>query len=211
MKHIVKQSEPEDFARWKAQANDDWQPTYDNMPGDIKNGVKAALMAEQGFLCCYCESRLHGEQSHIEHFRPQSDPVVDPLDYANMLCSCGNRFQKGEPRHCGSLKDDWFDPDLLVSPFAPGCEERFAFLGDGRIEPRLDGDRAAKESIKRLGLGLPKLNDMRAKVIEPFLDESLSMRELRDFVAAYLQPDETGRFGEYWTTIRFLFGGNAAP
>ena len=211
MKHIVKQPEPESFALWKAQANEDWRPTYDDMPGDIKSGVKAALMAEQGAICCYCESRLHEEQSHIEHFRPQCDPAVDPLDYGNMLCSCGNRLKKGEPRHCGCLKGDWFDPASLISPFVPGCEHRFAFTADGRIKPRLDGDLAAEATIRRLGLGPPKLDAMRAGVIEPFLDESLSMQELRDFVSGYLQPDETGRFGEFWTTIRFLFGGYAAP
>ena len=104
MKHIVKQREPEAFARWKAQANDDWQPTYENMPGDCKRALKAALTAEQGALCCYCETRLHEEQSHIEHFRPQCDPAVDPLDYGNMLCSCGNRLKKGEPRHNTHLR-----------------------------------------------------------------------------------------------------------
>ena len=207
MKHIVKQVEPKAFVDWKALANEDWQPTYDDLAGQPKNAVKNALLAEQGHICCYCERRLTDEDSHIEHFRPQSDPTVDPLDFKNMLCSCQNQIKAGEPRHCGNLKDSWFDPELLVSPLDSGCENRFAFDGDGVIRPATAHDGAADETIKRLGLGIPKLNALRAKAIEPFLDESLSIEEMRAFVSGYLTRDAAGRFGEFWTTISYLFGG----
>lgn len=103
MKHIVKQGEPEAFLDWKALANEDWMPTYDDLAGETKKTVKGALMEEQGYICCYCERRLTDGDSHIEHFQPQSDPAVDPLDFSNMLCSCQNRIKKGEPRHCGNI------------------------------------------------------------------------------------------------------------
>lgn len=206
MKYIVKQEEPQEFSDWKALANEDWQPTYDNLAGEPKESVKSALMDEQGYICCYCERRLADNDSHIEHFRPQSDLMVDPLDYANMLCSCQSQIKKGEPRHCGNLKDDWFDQDLLISPLEPGCESRFAFTGDGGIQVATEGDSAAAKTIEKLGLGIPKLNDLRAKTIEPFLDESLSEQDLKDFVSGYLEIDASGYFGEFWTTIRYLFG-----
>ena len=204
MKLIVKQHEPQTFTVWKAQANAVWQPTYDALSSALKNAVKSALMEELGFICCYCERRLTEEDSHIEHFRPQSDPVVDPLDFGNLLCSCQNQVKKGEPRHCGNLKENWFDPNLLVSPLAPGCERRFAFTGDGNIKPALDTDRAASETIKKLGLSIPKLKDLRAKAIEPFLDESLTIEEMHAFVSGYLTK-ASGKFGEFYTTIRYLF------
>ena len=207
MKHIIKKEEPQALTDWKALANEDWQPTYGDLSGYTKKAVKDALMAEQGAICCYCEQRLTDDNSHIEHFMPQSDQAVDPLDFGNLLCSCQNQLKKGEPRHCGNLKDDWFDPDLLVSPFDPGCEDRFAFTGDGLIKPAAGHDQAASETITRLGLSIPKLNDMRAKVIEPFLDESLSTDEMQVFVSGYLKRDVSGQFGEFWTTIRYLFGG----
>jgi len=206
MKHIVKQGEPRAFSDWKALANGDWQPTYDALAGDPKRAVKKALMDEQGYICCYCERRLTDDDSHIEHFRPQSDPAIDPLDYANMLCSCQNQIKKGEPRHCGNLKGDWFDQELLVSPLSPECESRFSFTGDGGIQPATEDDVAAIKSIEKLGLGTPKLNDLRSKAIEPFLDESLSDQDLRNFVLGYLDRDASGYFGEFWMTIRYLFG-----
>ncbi len=207
MKHIVKQREPKAFTDWKALANENWQPTYSDLAGEPKKAVKETLMAEQGYLCCYCERRLNDDDSHIEHFRPQSDPAVDPLDFSNLLCSCQNQIKKGEPRHCGNLKDDWFDQNLLVSPLDPDCENRFAFTGDGEIKPLADNDLAAAETIKKIGLDIPKLNAMRSKAIEPFLDDGLSPQEMQAFVSGYLSRDASGRFGEFWTTIRHLFGG----
>jgi uncharacterized protein (TIGR02646 family) len=212
MKHIVKQHEPREFAEWKALANEDWIPTYAELSGAPKRSLKHALMKDQGFLCCYCERRLTDADSHIEHYRPQNDPLVDPLDFTNLLCSCQNNLKKGDPRHCGNLKEDWFDPDLLISPLDPDCEKRLTFTGDGEIRPARKDDMAARETIERLGLGIPKLNDLRAKAIEPFLEESLTTQEVRKFVTGYLQqPGPDGKLGEFWSTIHSLFGGYATP
>lgn len=205
MKHIVKRQEPGEFSAWKERANEDWQPAYGDLAGSTKQAVKQALMVEQGFICCYCEQELTDDDSHIEHFRPQSDPAVDPLDFANMLCSCQNQLKQGEPRHCGNLKGDWFDEERLVSPFDPACEACFAFTGMGLINLARMGDAAAAETIRQQGLDIPKLNDLRAKAIAPFLDDALSQSEFEQFVAGYFRKDATGRYQPFWTTIRYLF------
>jgi len=206
MKYIQKGSEPVQLTEWKALESEDWKPEYRSMGNQLKNGVKNALMQEQGYLCCYCERRLRLDDSHIEHFIPQSNEAIDPLDYSNMLCSCQNRVKKGEPRHCGNLKGDWFDAALLVSPLDPDCENKFLFLADGRIKPLEPGDPAAKTTIEKLGLGIPKLNDLRQKAIEPFIDDVLTEQEFQTFVTAYLQPDPDGVLGEFYMTIKSLFG-----
>lgn len=180
--------------------------THDDLSGETKKAVKKTLMQEQGYLCCYCECRVGDDDSHIEHFRPQSDANLDPLDFNNLLCSCQNQLQKNVPRHCGNLKGDWLDSVLLVSPFVPDCESRFAFSGSGEIKPIDNNDKGAEETIKRLGLDLTKLNAMRASAIEPFLDATLSADDLQQFVTGYLHRDSLGRFGDFWTTIRYLFG-----
>lgn len=211
MKPIAKRQEPKQLSDWKGQADENWQPTYGDLRGEVKRSVKLALMAEQGCICCYCERRLTESDSHIEHCRPQSDSAVDALDYENMLCSCQDRIHRGEPRHCGNLKGDWFDERLLVSPLSADCGERFSFSGDGRIRPANPADEAACLTIERLGLGIPKLNALRRKAIEPFLDEGLSELEIKRFVSAYLQKDGQGMFGEFWGCIRHLFGEYATP
>jgi len=205
MKHIFKGIEPAKFAEWKGLANEDWQPTYGNMGSEMKGLVKSALMEEQGHICCYCERRLTDNDSHIEHFRPQSDSAVDPLDFANLLCSCQLRIEKGVPRHCGNLKDHWFDEELLVSPLDIGCESRFVYDGDGVIRASND-DLAASTTIEKLGLDIPKLNEMRAMAIEAFLDGALTQEEVKSFAAGYLKKNASGHLNEFWTTIRYLFG-----
>jgi uncharacterized protein (TIGR02646 family) len=206
MKHIIKQSEPVEFIQWKALSNDDWQPTYDELRGEVKETVKKSLMEEQGYICCYCEQRLTLDNSHIEHFQPQHNPEVDALDYSNILCSCQDRIKKGDPRHCGNLKNKWFDAMLLISPLESGCESRFSFNGDGTIYAADAQDSAAGTTIKKLGLSLSILNDARSKAIEPFLDDSLTDDQFQKFVDGYLQKDNRGMLGEFWTTIQQLFG-----
>lgn len=214
MKFIDKQQEPQEYLDWKDESNDDWKPTYATLGGSVKKTLKNALMVEQGFLCCYCEGELSVDDSHIEHFRPQRDPYVDPLDYSNLLCSCQNHLRKGEPLHCGNLKGDWFDSKLLISPLDPTCETRFRFTADGYIQPIDEGDSAAVTTIEKLGLDLPKLRDLRSSAIEPFLlleeDEEMPVEDMQTFVTGYLQPSEDGRFSEFWTTIRYLFGAYVA-
>jgi len=206
MKHIVKQSEPQSFTNWKLLSNADWQPSYAILRNPIKDDVKKALMREQGYICCYCERRLKDHDSHIEHFHPQHDHDEEALDFANMLCSCQQRIEKGEPRHCGNLKDDWFDEQLMVSPFDPECGKRFAFSGRGVIRAASEEDHGATETIRRLGLDSPKLNAMRGGALAPFLDDEISSDEFVLFVRDYLRMDDEGMFGEFWTMIQHLFG-----
>ncbi len=212
MKSIVKGPEPDEFAQWKAKANADWQPTYDNLSGETKRAVKSALMREQGYICCYCERRLLDDDSHIEHFKPQSDSLVDPLDFSNMLCSCQDKIKRGVPRHCGNLKGGWFDEQMLVSPLTIDCAARFAFMGDGKIQAADPTDEAAKTTIIKLGLGIPKVNALRKDAIALFLDPILNEDEMNRFVSGYLmQDDQTGVLAEFWTTIHYLFKDYATP
>jgi len=35
VKHIIKGDEPKTFSDWKAKANEDWQPSYAVLSGDV--------------------------------------------------------------------------------------------------------------------------------------------------------------------------------
>jgi len=203
MKHIQKQAAPQAFIDWKSRPR-----TYDRFKktAQIKQVVKAALMQEQGYLCCYCERRLTDSDSHIEHFKPQKDPTVDPLDFNNLLCSCQKDLDQGEPRHCGNSKGS-YDANLLVSPLDSTCEARFMFTADGYVQTAIETDAIAQTTIDVLQLDIPKLRALRSSAIAPFLTPDLSDDELRQFVKGYLAKDASGQHSEFWTTIRALFGG----
>lgn len=202
MKHITKQAEPQAFIDWKATGNKTFTDLHKTT---LKQELKQALIQEQGAICCYCESTITLDESHIEHLKPRKSFPNDQLDYSNLLCSCQRHLSRGELRHCGNGKENWYDSNLLVSPLSSGCEARFNYTKRGKIKaPK--GDTAAKETITRLKLNFPKLNESREKAIEPFLDDDLSESEMKHFVADYLQPNANGYFNEFHTTIRQLFG-----
>jgi uncharacterized protein (TIGR02646 family) len=209
MKHIIKSIEPQELTDFKALASPDWIPTYGGLTTVAKNAIKEALMKEQGYICCYCERELTENDSHIEHFKPQHDVTVDPLDFSNMLCSCQKNLKKGDPRHCGNLKNKWFHATSLVSPFNSACENKFGFKGDGTIYP-IENALDAETTIEKLGLNIEKLNALRKSVIEPFLDDILTDAEFISFVSGYLQADATGKYGQFQTTIKYLFTRAAA-
>jgi len=148
---------------------------------------------------------LTDDDFHIENFNPQSNKAVNTLDYTNMLCSCQDQLKKGEPRHCGVLKDNWFDKDLLISPLDSNCEGRFAYTADGKIQPANESDNAATMTIEKMKLDIGILNDFRKKAIEPFLDEDLDGADFLKFVNDYLKKNSYDTFNKFWTTIDHLF------
>lgn len=204
MKYIEKKEEPEDFRDWKNKENENWKPDYSSLDKDIRISLKNSLIAEQGYLCCYCERRLDETDSHIEHLVPQSLGLVDPLDYGNLLCSCQDQISRGEPRHCGNLKENWYDESQLISPLDKSCEGRFAYTGNGKIKLANENDSAAQETIEKLGLDIDKLKDLRKKVISRFFDPGMSKDDRKKFAEGYLKMKD-GRYNPFYTTIWYLF------
>ncbi len=94
MKHIRKGEEPRELAEFKACANNDWQPSFHNLDKETKKAIKSALIAEQGYICCYCEREISDKDSHIEHFKPRSRYSDEALAYNNLLCSCQRNLNK---------------------------------------------------------------------------------------------------------------------
>ena len=191
MKQIVKNPEPQQFSAWKATRQRNWE----RVRLDIKAVIHDALMNEQGSICCYCESRVKSDDSHVEHFRPKSKYPRLQLDYSNLHCSCLRNLSQGEPRHCGHRKSDWFDATLLISPLQQNCDKRFMFAANGEIRPRCSNDSAAATTIKRLGLCLPKLNRLRAAAVNALSD--LQPAQIEKLLVR--GPD--GSFLPYYTTI----------
>ena len=194
MKRIVKDGEPAEFTDWKERDRMAHRPRWRRVPAPIKEVVHHSLMSEQGYLCCYCESRISIDDSHVEHFRPRRCKERQ-LDYENLHCSCQRELDAGEPRHCGHRKGSWFDDNLLISPLDEQCDNRFRFTGNGEIFPGCKHDRAASVTIQRLGLDLRKLCAMRAAVVDALCD--LPSGEVRRL----LDEGDGRRFIEFHTTI----------
>jgi len=200
VKHIVKGVEPDNFTVWKDGAN----RTYSNLRNPLKNDLKDALLLEQGYICCYCESKITSNDSHIEHLDPQCNNNGNGLDFTNLLCSCQKQLSAGEPRHCGNSKAN---ETIIIHPLQINCESRFTYNGNGTIEAT---DTASQKTLEYLKLDIDKLNDLRNKAIEPFLIDPITLEELSEddvkiFANDYLKI-ENGKYNEFYTTIKYLFG-----
>jgi uncharacterized protein (TIGR02646 family) len=211
VKHISKTNEPEVLANFKAQTNDDWQPSYELLRGKDKQQFHHHLINEQGHICCYCGEKIVQSDSHIEHFRPQKDYPHLELDYFNLIVSCQQKIQPKEPRHCGMGKGDWFDNELLVSPLISDCEGFFEYTVDGQILPTRNPEKAAAatETIDKLSLNINKLKATRAGAIDsiyndPDLQLPLSDDEIDKLIHYYSCTDEEGKYQPYCQSIVYV-------
>ncbi|MDN7451080.1 retron system putative HNH endonuclease [Burkholderia multivorans] len=198
MKLVQKQKAPESFEQWKAQANDDWQPTYADLQNPEKAQLQEALLSEQGWVCCYCGRSIEQAHSHIEHFRPQEHYPDRVLSYDNLHASCIRETSPGTPLHCGHAKGNAFDEALAISPTTPGCEQQFRYTLDGQIIPENDN---AAYMCNLLKLDIEFLNDRRAAVLQGVFDndflENASTDELNRLREGYKRPDADGHLPDF--------------
>lgn len=215
MKYINKGQEPQSFKSWKdndkmyQRGKPNWDRFNHSKYRDIKNELLETLKREQGYICCYCEVKLKENDYHPEHLKPKDKNKYPQLqlEYENLLCSCQLEIESGEPRHCGNSKGSWYDDNLLVSPLNSICETKFTYTMDGQISHT---DEASEHTIKHLQLGIDKLNKLRESAIEPFLIDPITLNEIskeeaKIFAERYLQVSN-GKFNEFHTTIKYLFG-----
>lgn len=202
MKCVSKQVEPATFTDWKAKANEEWQPSYATLQNPEKRDLHAALLAEQGYVCCYCGRTISLANSHIEHFRPQEAREDLALEYENLHASCIREVSPGSPLHCGHAKGSELTERLVISPMDADCERKFIYSShDGAIYPADKGDASATYMLGLLKLDLSFLRDRRAEALKSVFDnefvESVSDEELTHLANAYRAPDETGRLTSF--------------
>lgn len=224
MKYIKKGEEPESLTKWKALANEDWTPTYDELRGQEKTDLYNALLREQGFICCYCGMRITKENSdlnknisvinidtcHIEHLKPQSLYPELALEYKNLLASCQAERDKDPPPpiRCGSKKDNWYDENLMVSPLETNCIDFIRYSGSGEILPTDDPNKkaAAQTTIDKLGLNIDKLRTMRQEAIDGVLlnIDELTTEEIQQLVQGYEQLDNNEQYTPFCAAIAYI-------
>ncbi len=210
MKHIQKAAEPIELTefrnRWVATGT---MPTWRDLEGEapLVEALRRHLFAEQGYVCCYCSRRLIANDNHIEHLVPRDDTYGDSsltFVWSNLLASCQANLMKGDPRHCGIAKGNWYDSRFMVSPLEPTCEKRFHFELDGRIRPLRDDDPGAAETIRHLNLDGPHLRGLRKKAIEALFDgleHELQPEEFDTLITNLVERDREGKYESFCVTL----------
>jgi uncharacterized protein (TIGR02646 family) len=165
LKQITKRNEPQELVDWKALENDNWQPCFDNLQGEQKQALRNNLLAEQGYICCYCNKDISDDDFHIEHFRPQETFEVLALEYYNLHASCLRNQKSGAPIHCGMAKGNWFDDALMLCPL-DNHEAKFKFYYDGKVDASTP---VATTMVDRLNLNAASLMAKREAEIAGIL------------------------------------------
>jgi uncharacterized protein (TIGR02646 family) len=136
----------------QANPNDTWQQFKKNCP-DGSPEIKAALSADQGGLCAYCEIDLaEYEKGHADfradHFipkTPHNPPPNHGLDWQNLrgVCSGGNSRYIGDPARftqpdycCDEPKGNNNWTGFILDPLhdIPAFPPLFEFSEDGNME-----------------------------------------------------------------------------
>ena len=201
MKHVKKAAAAPVLDAWKASANLEWQPTYSDLQNPEKHDLHTALLAEQGWVCCYCGRSVAQQDSHIEHFRPQSQRPDLALSYENLHASCIRETDPGTPLHCGHAKGSEFNETRHISPLDPACEARFIYSFDGQIIATGVADTEATYMVHLLKLDIAFLRDRRQQAIrlvfDPIFLATVTDDELRVLRDSFRRYDENGRASSF--------------
>ncbi len=201
MKHVAKGKSPDSFEHWKKQQTEDWEPTYANLQNPEKQDLRTALVAEQGWVCCYCGRTIGMDDSHVEHFRPQDEYKDLQLDFMNLFASCVRQGVPKLPRHCGHAKDSDFSEAEHISPLDPRCERRFMYTALGEIQPATEADAQAVYMADLLALNTPLLREGRrealSRVYDPAFLATATPEELEILRTAFTTRDGHGKLPNY--------------
>jgi uncharacterized protein (TIGR02646 family) len=202
VKYIQKGKEPQKFSDWKAtQKSLGVNYDYKYLSNPEKKAVHISLLSEQGYICCYCCSRVDQIDSHIEHLAPQSKTDSElSIDYKNMLGSCG-RYPNW-PEYCGNKKKNLA---IGVSPLQANCEEFFNYSSTGEILPtanNLAHQKDAKTTIEILGLNHYDLTEGRKQAFEAL--EGITQEEAELLAQVCQQMNGEGRYQPFCNAVLYF-------
>ena len=215
MRRVCKQAEPVLLAAERQDGN-----SFANLRKPFKQAMQKALCAEQGYLCCFCESRIEptGESMKIAHFVPQTVDGAQALVWDNLYGACygneplpkkqadseasaqpGSRLDKG--LHCDAKQgqqvlDDRLRPDRIADGL-------IQYMQDGSVDsPDL---QLRYDLIVKLNLNHRRLKTNRVLVLD-------SLMELSDYDPETARrligrvPDADGRLSVFVSYLLAMVG-----
>ncbi|MCH9741191.1 MAG: TIGR02646 family protein [Epsilonproteobacteria bacterium] len=118
MKKIIKSKEPKSLTSYrstisykdlkKSNIYEDFQEkTKEQCRENKADNLRKQLLKEQGYICCYCMSRIDCDNSKIEHFKPQTKNREFQIDYQNFFIACeGGEGLKAKEQCCDTKKGE---------------------------------------------------------------------------------------------------------
>lgn len=176
---------------------------YGGQPSEVSRELKMSLLAEQGYLCCYCMRRIsNNEKLKVEHWCSQSGYPQFQLEYGNLLAACdGNKGKRRNVQTCDTRKEN---EDLRYNPanISHDVESRIVYQSDGKIV--VPADQLFDAQINNvLNLNEPTLVNNRKAAIQAakrslgLKPGSRKKREVEKLLLDLQTPDKNGHLEEY--------------
>ena len=197
MRRIHKGNEPKSLAAHRKA--DGTYATYAQ-----RDDVRAALLREQGAICCYCMQRIAMRSMRLEHWHSQTDHPTRTLDYDNLLGACtgGENTLPPERQHCDvHRKNEALHVHPAKSP--PSCERIVQYLGDGTITS--DDESVQRDLHTTLNLNTKHIKDGRKGALDRLLSALRKEQKdghwgpalLEQHAALWRRLDDHGEYREY--------------
>ncbi len=188
--------------------------------GDVKLALHRHLLAEQQFLCIYCQQSILDKTqkddqlanppvrhpSHIEHIRPREIFPDLIFEHTNLAVSCEGfdieMSDRNAPEFCGHPSKSRFNEVLHLHPFEkPDIEDFFEYNIKGEIKASTKDPEKAEYMIELLQLDHQKLSDMRQRqrlLVAQKISQGLD-------IDTYLDPSQP-ELPKFFSMLRQLFG-----
>jgi len=221
LKQIIKGKEPLSLIQYRASISKKDLKTlekFDTVPSNIKDELREKLLEEQGFICCYCMSRIDYNYSKIEHFKPRSIYREKQLDYSNLfIACCGTKIDKKEFYDCKTPKKKYIEKDLYCDTkkankelnhinLLTNIENNLKYKKDGQIFSDNSNINEELNDILNLNYAILKRNreDALSQLFIELKKSNWTISNLKLTLEKYKQKNSKGKYRPYCEMIVYF-------
>jgi len=215
LKRIIKDKEPpklieyrNKFSKEELQNEDLYSdfPYKDKASCETdKNNLRKILLENQGYICCYCMSRINCQNSKIEHFKPQTKYRELQLSYKNLFVACKGG-EGSKEQFCDTKKGD---KELNKINLLESIENFIKYKKSFESVTIYSDD-------KQIDLDLNEILNLNSSILQKNrkakLDEVLKKLKMRNFDKNYIKQtfryfenkNKKGQYSEFSEMVLFF-------
>ena len=215
MKQIKKGKEPKSLTEYRSSITHS-ELEKDNIYEDFKEKTKEGcnknenynlrkqLLEEQGYICCYCMSRIDCNNSKIEHFKSQTKYRKFQIDYQNLFIAClGGEGKSKREQYCDSFKGE---KELIDINLLSNIENFIQYSKQGEILSTNKKIDKELNQILNLNNKILKRNrkETYQRLIQNLNKKSWTTQTIKQTISKYKNMDLNGKYYEFCEMIIYF-------
>ena len=217
MKKIIKTKEPKSLTAYRSTIShknledsniyeDFKEKTKEQCREDRAENLRKQLLQEQGYICCYCMSRIDCDNSKIEHFKPQTKYRKLQIEYQNLFIACsGGEGQKHKNQFCDSKKGE---EELHYIELLSSIEKRIVYKKSAKAIAIQSQDKNIDNELNSvLNLHVDVLQKNRKyvydRVMQNLKSRGYTIANIQK-ILTYYQEKHNGKFEPYCEMIVYF-------